>query len=139
MKTTLSIIKADVGGIGGRVTLGTRLIEAVRAYVRYAGDGLLTDFFVSATGDEIAILMTHARGTGDPDVHRLAWDAFKTGTAKEQGLYGAAPRLPRLPRPGMLVPWTTWNWSRRCSSSRPTAFTLMGMPATVANGNARLR
>jgi fructose 1,6-bisphosphate aldolase/phosphatase len=39
--------------------------------------------------------MTHYRGVGDPDVHKLAWDAFKAGTevAKEQGLYGAGQDL----------------------------------------------
>ena len=56
MKTTLSIIKADVGSIGGHITPGARLMEAVRGHVRSAGGGLLTDFFVSSTGDDIAIL-----------------------------------------------------------------------------------
>jgi fructose 1,6-bisphosphate aldolase/phosphatase len=95
MKTTLSIIKADVGSIGGHVTPGQKLIDAVTRHIDTGMDGLLTDYFISATGDDIAILMAHRHGVGDPDVHRLAWDAFKAGTevAKGQGLYGAGQDL----------------------------------------------
>ncbi len=96
MKTTLSIIKADVGSIGGHITPGRKLMDAVTRHVDTGLDaGLITDFSVSATGDDIAILMAHPRGVGDPDVHRLAWDAFKRGTevAQDQGLYGAGQDL----------------------------------------------
>jgi fructose 1,6-bisphosphate aldolase/phosphatase len=39
--------------------------------------------------------MTHTRGTGDEQVHKLAWQAFLAGTevAKSQGLYGAGQDL----------------------------------------------
>ena len=39
--------------------------------------------------------MTHTRGTSDPSIHALAWDAFKLATekAKAQGLYGAGQDL----------------------------------------------
>lgn len=95
MKTTLSIIKADVGSIGGHVTPGRKLMEAVRHHIASGLDHLLHDFTIASTGDDIAILMTHERGVGDETVHRLAWDAFKAGTevAKEQGLYGAGQDL----------------------------------------------
>lgn len=96
MKTTLSIIKADVGSIGGHITPGRKLMDAVTRHVDSGrAAGLLTDFFIGSTGDDIAILMTHDRGVGDPAVHKLAWDAFKAGTevAKEQGLYGAGQDL----------------------------------------------
>lgn len=95
MKTTLSIIKADVGSIGGHVAPSEQLIASIRDHVTEAEPGLLSDFFVGVTGDEIAILMVHHRGPGDEDIHRLAWDAFKAGTAtaKEQGLYGAGQDL----------------------------------------------
>jgi fructose 1,6-bisphosphate aldolase/phosphatase len=95
MKTTLSIIKADVGSIGGHVTPGHKLIDTVTQHIDLGMDGLLSDFCVSSTGDDIAILMAHGRGVGNPDVHKLAWDAFKAGTevAKEQGLYGAGQDL----------------------------------------------
>jgi len=39
--------------------------------------------------------MTHTRGEGDEAIHKLAWDAFISGTetAKSQGLYGAGQDL----------------------------------------------
>jgi len=95
MKLTLSIIKADIGSIGGHIAPSRRLLEAVRAHIRERGAGLLIDSYIGHTGDDIAILMTHTRGVTDEQVHRLAWDAFTTGTrvAKEQGLYGAGQDL----------------------------------------------
>jgi fructose 1,6-bisphosphate aldolase/phosphatase len=95
MRTTLSIIKADVGSIGGHVTPSERLLDTVNRSVANGLDGLLSDFFVGVTGDDIALLMVHEHGTGNEEVHRLAWDAFKAGTAtaQEQGLYGAGQDL----------------------------------------------
>ncbi len=95
MRTTLSIIKADVGSIGGHVAPGRRLLESVRRHVESGMAGLLTDFYLGCTGDDMAILMVHDRGAGNEEVHRLAWDAFKAGTAtaQEQGLYGAGQDL----------------------------------------------
>lgn len=95
MRTTLSIIKADVGSIGGHVTPSKELTETVRRYVANSVGDLLSDFFVGYTGDDIAILMVHDRGAGNEAVHRMAWEAFRAGTetAKEQGLYGAGQDL----------------------------------------------
>jgi fructose 1,6-bisphosphate aldolase/phosphatase len=95
MKLTLSVIKADIGSIGGHIAPSRRLLEAVGSHIREHGRGLLVDHHIGHTGDDIAILMTHTRGAGDADVHRLAWDAFVDGTrvAREQGLYGAGQDL----------------------------------------------
>jgi fructose 1,6-bisphosphate aldolase/phosphatase len=95
MKTTLSIIKADIGSIGGHIRPSERLIAEVRNYVGTKGKGFITDFFISHTGDDIAILFSHSLGKGSDKVHKLAWDAFVAGTkvAKEQGLYGAGQDL----------------------------------------------
>jgi fructose 1,6-bisphosphate aldolase/phosphatase len=95
MTTTLSVIKADVGSIGGHVAPSRKLMDTVSRHVANGLDGLLTDYFLGSTGDDIAILMVHDRGAGDEDVHRLAWDAFKAGAdaAQEQGLYGAGQDL----------------------------------------------
>jgi fructose 1,6-bisphosphate aldolase/phosphatase len=56
---------------------------------------MLIDSYVSYTGDDVAILMTHTGGEGDEKVHKLAWDAFVAGTeiAKAEGLYGAGQDL----------------------------------------------
>jgi fructose 1,6-bisphosphate aldolase/phosphatase len=95
MELTLSVIKADIGSIGGHLAPSERLLDTVGEYVVERGKGLVLDQYVSHTGDDIAIVMTHRRGVGDPGVHKLAWDAFIAGTAvaREQGLYGAGQDL----------------------------------------------
>lgn len=93
MKTTLSLIKADIGSIGGHVKPSEKVIQTVRDYVKKSK--LIIDSYVFHTGDDIAILMTHTKGKDNKETHKLAWDAFIEGTnvAKEQGLYGAGQDL----------------------------------------------
>jgi fructose 1,6-bisphosphate aldolase/phosphatase len=88
MRITLSIIKADIGSIGGHIKPSRRLLERAREFVDNSGKGLIDDFYVSYIGDDIALLFSHQKGTGNEDVHKLAWDPFSDGTqlAKEQGL-----------------------------------------------------
>jgi len=95
MKLTLSVIKADIGSIAGHVAPSRRLREAVEAFIRERAPSLLLDHYISHTGDDIAILMTHTRGEGDEQIHKLAWDAFLSGTAeaRQEGLYGAGQDL----------------------------------------------
>ena len=95
MKITASVLKADIGSIGGHIAPSQRLIEAVRDHIRSQGAGLVLDHYISHTGDDIAILMMHRRGVNDEAIHKLAWDAFLAGTetAKGQGLYGAGQDL----------------------------------------------
>lgn len=95
MKQTVSVIKADIGSVGGHIAPSARLLETVEQYVRENGRGILRDLYVSYTGDDVAILMTHTRGMGDEQIHKMAWEAFLAGTAvaKEQGLYGAGQDL----------------------------------------------
>lgn len=96
MKLTLSLIKADVGSIGGHTTPSARMLEAARKEIRTAIDsGLLIDGFVSHTGDDIALLMSHTRGENNTTVHLFAWNVFLHATeiAKEEGLYAAGQDL----------------------------------------------
>ena len=95
MKTTLTLIKADVGSVGGHLLPGKALMETVGGYVYNEKGGLITDAHVSSTGDDIALLLAHSGGVGHEDVHGLAWEAFKAGTevAKKMGLYGAGQDL----------------------------------------------
>jgi len=95
MRTTLSVIKADVGSIGGHIKPSQELLKTVEDFVAEKGGSLIKDFYVGHTGDDIAILMSHSHGVGAEDIHRLAWDAFVAGTetAKRQGLYGAGQDL----------------------------------------------
>jgi len=95
MLTTLSIIKADVGSIGGHVTPSRRLLDTIEEHVENALGTLVSDFVLGVTGDDIAILMVHDRGTNNEEIHHLAWEAFLAGAslAREQGLYGAGQDL----------------------------------------------
>ena len=95
MKITLSVIKADIGSIGGHIQPSALLVEEVRKNVSEKGKKLLIDSYVGYTGDDIAILMTHTGGLLNEQVHKLAWDTFLAGTevAKAQGLYGAGQDL----------------------------------------------
>jgi fructose 1,6-bisphosphate aldolase/phosphatase len=95
MKLTLSVIKADIGSIGGHIAPSAQLEETVAAYIRHHSHGLLIDHYLSHTGDDIAILMTHTRGEGDEQIHKLAWDALRAGAeaARQEGLYGAGQDL----------------------------------------------
>ena len=95
MKLTLSVIKADIGSIGGHVAPSQLLLKTVRDYIGKRAPGLLLDHYISHTGDDIAILMTHTHGTDDEQIHQLAWDAFRSGTdaARQEGLYGAGQDL----------------------------------------------
>ncbi len=93
MRTTLSLIKADVGAIAGHVKPSKEMMNAVIG--RMNKSKLVTDFRVWHTGDDIDILMAHQRGKDDEKIHELAWDAFIEATeiAKSQGLYGAGQDL----------------------------------------------
>lgn len=96
MKITVSVIKADVGSIGGHTKPSAGMLDSVRHEVVQAiGSGLLIDGFVCHTGDDIAILMTHTKGDGNREVHQFAWNSFlkATSIAKTAGLYGAGQDL----------------------------------------------
>ncbi len=65
MKITLSVIKADIGSIGGHITPCQALLDEFKNFVKENGKNLVIDFFTSHTGDDIAILCTHERGVSD--------------------------------------------------------------------------
>jgi len=93
---TLSAIKADVGSIGGHTRPSVRMLDVARARLREAAErGLILDYDVTHTGDDICLLMVHRHGNDSPEIHELAWDVFKAATAvaQEQGLYGAGQDL----------------------------------------------
>lgn len=94
-KITLSIIKADIGSIGGHLKPSQKLLETVENYIKQKSRGLIIDYYIGHTGDDIAILTTHQKGVGDSKIHKLCFEAFMTGTkiAKGQGLYGAGQDL----------------------------------------------
>jgi len=96
MKVTLSVIKADVGSVGGHTKPSEAMMEAVNSRLREAmRRGLVLDGLVTHTGDDIAITMSHRLGVGALEIHRFAWDCFlaATSVAKDAGLYGAGQDL----------------------------------------------
>nr|WP_297592668.1 fructose-1,6-bisphosphate aldolase/phosphatase [Nitrosopumilus sp.] len=94
MKITVSVIKADVGGVGGHTKPSDRLLDAIKNTVKNSSD-LLIDHYIGYCGDDTHIVMTHTHGVDNQQIHKLAWDAFMAGTkvAKEEGLYGAGQDL----------------------------------------------
>jgi fructose 1,6-bisphosphate aldolase/phosphatase len=96
VQVTISVLKADVGSIGGHTRPSERMLAAVRArLVEAQREGLLLDALVTYTGDDIAIIASHCQGAGAPEIHRMAWDSFLAATAeaREDGLYGAGQDL----------------------------------------------
>ncbi len=99
LRITISVIKADVGGIGGHTRPSDGLLNAVRntvkPQVRKDDKGLLIDSYIGFCGDDIHIVMTHTKGVDNKEIHQLAWRAFEAATkvAKEEGLYGAGQDL----------------------------------------------
>jgi fructose 1,6-bisphosphate aldolase/phosphatase len=94
-KITLSIIKADVGSIGGHLKPSQKLLAVVENYIKENGKNLIIDYYVGFTGDDVSILTTHQKGVGNKKIHKLCWNAFLAGTkvAQSQGLYGAGQDL----------------------------------------------
>ncbi|GBD28248.1 Fructose-1,6-bisphosphate aldolase/phosphatase [bacterium HR31] len=95
MRTTLSVIKADIGSVGGHTLPSQRVLEVVRERVFAERGKLLVDAYVAHTGDDVCLILSHRHGVGHPDVHALAWEAFRAGAevAQRQGLYGAGQDL----------------------------------------------
>ncbi len=96
MKITLSVIKADVGSIGGRTKPSSAMLEHVKERVGSAtGGGLLIDGVAVHTGDDIALIMSHRHGVGAAAVHRFAWNTFAiaASVASDAGLCAAGQDL----------------------------------------------
>lgn len=95
MEITLTAIKADVGSIGGHLSPSAELVARIEEVIASRSKGLVHDYFVGYTGDDVAVLLTHEQGSKSKAVHRLVWDAFRAGTevAEQQGLYGAGQDL----------------------------------------------
>lgn len=96
MKVTVSIIKADVGSIGGHTKPSNQMVEVVNSRLRDArARRMVIDGVVTYTGDDIAIIMSHQQGVGATEIHHFAWDCFLAATdeARKAGLYGAGQDL----------------------------------------------
>jgi fructose 1,6-bisphosphate aldolase/phosphatase len=89
---TLSVIKADIGGyVGHSASHPEILARASLMLDNGRSNGAIIDYHVTNCGDDLELIMTHRRGTGNRVIHKLAWDVFLSCTelAKELKLYGA--------------------------------------------------
>lgn len=96
MKLTFSVIKADVGSVGGHTKPSEAMMDVARKGIQNAIEkGEIIDGFTSFTGDDIALMMTHTHGTNGETVHQLAWNILKQAAdiAAEEGNYGAGQDL----------------------------------------------
>ncbi len=96
MKMTISVIKADVGSIGGHTRPSDDMIAAAKKSIQEAiAQKLLLDGLVTYTGDDICLTMSHMHGTDNKDVHNFAWNTFLNATehAHACGCYGAGQDL----------------------------------------------
>ncbi|MDR2829937.1 MAG: fructose-1,6-bisphosphatase [Methanobrevibacter sp.] len=95
-KTTVSVIKADVGSISGHGVAHPELIQICKDTLKEAtSNGLLEDYYVTRCGDDIDMIMTHRNGEENEEVHKTAFNAFMKATerARELKLYGAGQDL----------------------------------------------
>ena len=90
-KTTISIIRADVGSFPGHSRTHPKLLEKAAKILRDEEGKLLIDSFVTHCGDDIELIMTHTHGVDSEKVHKLARDTFTecTAIAKSLKLEGA--------------------------------------------------
>lgn len=96
MKTTLSVIKADIGGfVGHSESHPDCLCKASENMAAAKKKGTIIDYHVTKCGDDLQLIMTHQEGKGSDKIHKLAWDTFVdcTDIAKKLGLYGAGQDL----------------------------------------------
>jgi fructose 1,6-bisphosphate aldolase/phosphatase len=94
-KTTVSVIKADIGSFPGHSRTHPRILEKAAKMLKEEEGKLLIDSFVTHCGDDMELIMTHTRGEDDEKIHALAFKVFMEGTkmAREMKLYGAGQDL----------------------------------------------
>ena len=96
MKTTISVIKADIGGYVGHSDSHPGILErAEESLGRAKKSGWLIDYRVTKCGDDLELIMTHQNGVESRQIHKIAWDTFRSCTelAQEMKLYSAGQDL----------------------------------------------
>jgi len=92
LKTTISVIKCDVGSLAGHHTVPRPLLKIGEKRLGEAQkEGLINSYAVFHAGDDLELLMVHNQGEEDREIHKLAWDTFKEAAKKAAALklYGA--------------------------------------------------
>ena len=91
-KTTISVIKCDVGSLAGHHVVPKPLLTIGKKRLGEAKENkLINSYYVFHAGDDLELLMVHKRGEDNPDIHKLAWDIFREAAKKAANLklYGA--------------------------------------------------
>jgi len=94
--TTISVIKADIGSLAGHHVVHPDTIAAATKVLAEAKiKGLIVDFYVTNAGDDLELIMSHRKGVDSPEIHEVAWEAFREATkvSRELGLYAAGQDL----------------------------------------------
>ncbi len=97
-KTTVSVIKCDVGSLAGHHTVPKPLLDIGEKCLKRAQEsGLINSYYVFHAGDDLELLMVHKKGENNPDIHKLAWDTFLEAAEKARSLklYGAGQDILR--------------------------------------------
>jgi len=95
-KTTVSIIKCDVGSLAGHHTVPKPLLDIGEKRLKEAKkSGLINSSYVFHAGDDLELLMVHNKGETNPKIHELAWNIFQEAAKKaaDLKLYGAGQDL----------------------------------------------
>ncbi len=95
-KTTISLIKCDVGSLAGHHIVPTPLFKIAEKNLKNATEkGLINSYYVFNAGDDLELLMVHDKGEHNHKIHEIAWNTFKEAADKalELKLYGAGQDL----------------------------------------------
>ncbi len=91
-KTTVSVIKCDVGSLAGHHTVPQPILDIGKKRLKEAQEsGLINSHFVFHAGDDFELLMVHKKGENNQEIHKLAWNTFREAAEKAKALklYGA--------------------------------------------------
>jgi len=91
-RITVSVIKCDVGGWVGHSHSHPEILElADKMLAKAAKKRTIIDYYVTRCGDDLELIMTHRKGVGNEQIHRLAWNIFQEAAklAEKLKLYGA--------------------------------------------------
>jgi len=91
-KTTVSLIKCDIGSLAGHHVVPRLILEIGEKCLKEAQKkGIINSYYVFHAGDDFELLMVHERGEDNPQIHKLAWDTFQQAVKKavQLKLYGA--------------------------------------------------
>ena len=95
-KTTISVIKCDIGSLAGHHIVPKLLLEIAEKRLKKAQkQGMINSQYVFHAGDDLELLMVHEKGEENPKIHKIAWDTFQDAVKKAVSLklYGAGQDL----------------------------------------------